>query len=62
MTFWELTKTYTGLKLLSRKGRFNILDESQVLAVYCMPDGQVCTVNEQRVFLPYGEGLCLLQD
>ncbi|XP_046666989.1 cilia- and flagella-associated protein 44-like [Homalodisca vitripennis] len=49
LSFWQLTKTYTGTKLLQNRGHFNILDECQVLAAYIMPDGKVATTI--KIFL-----------
>ncbi|XP_054260154.1 cilia- and flagella-associated protein 44-like [Macrosteles quadrilineatus] len=59
--FWELTKTYTGLKLLSQKGRFNVLDESQVLAVFCMPDGQMVSGCSWGNILVWADGRVIME-
>lgn len=39
--FWKISKTFTGLKLKGKLGRFGKLESSEIIGIFSMPDERV---------------------
>ncbi|KAK0161075.1 hypothetical protein PV327_009592 [Microctonus hyperodae] len=59
--FWQMTSTFTGLKLKSQLGRFGRTEISDIIGILEMPDGKVVSGCEWGNILLWDNGLIKLE-
>lgn len=59
--FWQMTSTFTGLKLKSQLGRFGRTEISDIIGILGMPDGKVVSGCEWGNILLWDDGLIKLE-